>query len=1029
MPEVSILLTSYNHAPFIREAIDSVLAQTFTDFELIIWDDNSTDGSWEIIQAYDDPRIKAYRNPSNMGPVYGVNQCISEIAQGEFFAMHHSDDVWVVNKLEKQLACFAANPHVAAVFSDAQAIAEEGFDLDEDDHYFSSVFHQPNRTRHEWLRYFFEHGNALCHPSVLIRRSVYRECGPYSEALWQLPDFDMWVRLLLKHDIHVLPERLVKFRVLAAEANTSADRPDSRIQWAYEFPHVLENFRHLTTWPDITGVFPEAAPFHRGAATDLQFALGRAALQVATLPQAQLFALNVLRDVFVDAERRERVSQQYQFGVLDFLALTRQYDVFAREACRHLAEVEAQLSKANETLKERIEILESQLEQTTTYFTEFIAGLRQSVSWRITAPVRMVGGTIRAVKAACHKIGLIKDLVARQGGMGRGMRKIRAIYRQDGLQGLQRRLESVGRKLEPKIDPGIGSGAYDRNDYAAWVAQYDTLDDAKRTELAAMVAGLAQQPLISVVMPTYQPNPQWLQEAVESVRNQIYPHWELCIADDASPDTETQALLRKLETQDARIRVVYREQNGHISAASNSALAIARGDWVALLDHDDILPADALARVAETINQHPEAGVIYSDEDKINERGERFNPYFKPDWNPDLFLSQNMVSHLGAFRRDLITAVGGFRQGLEGSQDYDLALRIIEQLEPRQIVHIPRVLYHWRVHSGSTALSADVKTYAQDAAVRALSEHLQRTGIDATVELTMGTQYRIRYPLPATPPLVSVIIPTRNALSLVRQCIDSILTKTTYPNYEILLIDNASDDPAALTYFAELKQSTRVRVIRDERPFNYSLLNNSAVAQARGDLVALVNNDIEVITPGWLEEMVSIALQPGVGAVGARLWYPDNTLQHGGVVIGLGGCAGHAQKYLARGGPGYNGRGALIQTYSAVTAACLVIRKDRYLKVGGLNEKYLTVAFNDVDFCLKLRQAGYRNVWTPYAELYHHESATRGKEDTPEKLARAAREIDFMQRRWKKIIAHDPAYSPNLTVHHEDFSLAWPPRV
>lgn len=1022
MPKVSILLTSYNHAPFLSEAIDSVLAQTFADFELIIWDDNSTDGSWEIIESYSDPRIRSYRNAVNMGPVYGINKAILEVATGEFFAMHHSDDVWVADKLAKQLACFQANPHVAAVFTEAQAVAEEGFELDDDDHYFSSVFRQPNRTRHEWLRYFFEHGNALCHPSVLIRRSVHLECGLYSEALWQLPDFDMWVRLLLKHDIHVLPERLVRFRVRSGEANTSADRPDSRIQWAYEFPHVLDNFRHLTTWPDIAGVFPEAAPFYRGAETDLQFALGRAALQVATMPQSQLFALNVLRDLFVNPATAERIKKHHQFGILDFLALTRQYDVYKGEACRHLAEVEAQLNKANETLKERIDILELQ----KTHLHQAIDGLQHSISWRVSTPVRMVGGAIRTMKAAYLKLGVIKRFIARQGGVVPVFSKARLLYQRDGLAGLKRGLG----KLEPRINPGIGSGMYDRNDYTAWVAQYDTLDDVKRTELATMVAGLAQQPLISVVMPTYQPNPQWLHEAVDSVRNQIYPNWELCIADDASPDPEVKAWLNDLTRTDSRIRVVYREQNGHISAASNSALAIASGQWVALLDHDDILPADALARVAECINQHPDAGVIYSDEDKINEHGERLNPYFKPDWNPDLFLSQNMVSHLGVFRRDLIEAVGGFRLGLEGSQDYDLALRIIEQLEPRQIIHIPRVLYHWRVHSGSTALSADVKTYAQDAAVRALGEHLQRTGIDAKVELTMGTQYRIRYPLPATPPLVSLIIPTRNALALVKQCIDSILAKTTYSNYEILLIDNASDAPAALAYFETLKQSDRVRVIRDDRPFNYSMLNNSAVQQAHGELIALVNNDIEVITPNWLEEMVSIALQPGVGAVGACLWYPDDTLQHGGVVMGLeGGSAGHSQKHLTRGDSGYNGRSALIQSYSAVTAACLVVKKDRYFQVGGLDEKRLPIAFNDVDFCLKLREAGYRNVWTPYAELYHHESATRGKEDTPEKLERALREVGYIRRRWKKVIAHDPAYSPNLTIYHEDFSLAWPPRV
>lgn len=1028
MPKVSILLTSYNHASFLSEAIDSVLAQTFEDFELIIWDDNSTDESWQIIESYTDARIRAYRNPVNMGPVHGVNKTIFEVASGEFFAMHHSDDVWVVDKLAKQLACFDQHPSVAAVFTHAQAMAEEGFDLDDEDHFFSRVFDQPNRTRHQWLRHFLLHGNALCHPSVLIRRLAYTECGPYSEALWQLPDFDMWVRLLLRHEIHVLPEKLIKFRVLNAEANTSGNRPDSRMQWAFEFPQVLNHYRSIKDMDELVKVFPEAHAFERGPESNVSYALARTVLNLSQIPAAQQFGLNLLFEQINAPSVKAHIQRVYDFGPLDFARLTRQFDVYRQGECADRALAIQSLQSLSDTQQDKIKYYEWYVpivEQKALDLTKALEGMNRSMSWRISAPVRLIGWLKRYPETLKAKIRALPVGQMHQGFLALA-RNACTVLKQDWDAAFALQTQPA---VVPELNPGVGSGELDRNDYTAWVAQYDTLDDAKRTELTDMVARLAQQPLISVVMPTYQPNPQWLQEAVDSVRNQIYPNWELCIADDASPGAETQALLRKLETQDTRIRVVYREQNGHISAASNSALSIASGQWVALLDHDDILPADALARVAECINQHPDAGVIYSDEDKINEHGERLNPYFKPDWNPDLFLSQNMVSHLGVFRRDLIEAVGGFRLGLEGSQDYDLALRIIERLQPQQIIHIPRVLYHWRVHSGSTALSADVKTYAQDAAVRALTDHLQRMRIDATIELTRGIQYRIRYPLPATPPLVSLIIPTRNALALVRQCIESILAKTTYPNYEILLIDNASDDPEALAYFETLKASDRVRVIRDDRPFNYSMLNNGAVAQANGELIALVNNDIEVISPDWLQEMVSIALQPGVGAVGACLWYPDNTLQHGGVVIGIGGCAGHAQKQLERGGPGYNGRGALIQSYSAVTAACLVVKKDRYIKVGGLNEKSLTVAFNDVDFCLKLREAGYRNIWTPYAELYHHESATRGKEDTPEKLERAAREVSYMQRRWKKIIAHDPAYSPNLTIHHEDFSLAWPPRV
>ena len=387
-----------------------------------------------------------------------------------------------------------------------------------------------------------------------------------------------------------------------------------------------------------------------------------------------------------------------------------------------------------------------------------------------------------------------------------------------------------------------------------------------------------------------------------------------------------------------------------------------------------------------------------------------------------------MVCHLGVYRTDLVKDVGGFRVGFEGAQDYDLALRCSEKLDRNQIVHIPRVLYHWRIHSGSTAMAGDEKPYAAMAGVKALDDHLQRKGNIGHTELLPMGMYRVHYACPDVTPLVTLIIPTRNAYSLVKQCIDSIQQLTSYSNYEIILIDNGSDDPVSLEYFAALDQQDNIRVMRDDGPFNYSALNNGAVRMARGELIGLINNDIEVITPGWLDEMVSIALQPNVGAVGARLWYPDDRLQHGGVVVGIGGVAGHSHKYLPKGDYGYFCRAGLIQEFSAVTAACLIIKKSIFEQVGGLDEANLKIAFNDVDFCLRVQEAGYINVWTPFAELYHHESATRGLEDTPEKKERFSNEVLYVQARWPKI-QEDYAYNPNLTLDHEDFGLAWPPRV
>ena len=609
-----------------------------------------------------------------------------------------------------------------------------------------------------------------------------------------------------------------------------------------------------------------------------------------------------------------------------------------------------------------------------------------------------------------------------------------ALYRGGGVRGLWRRAAKVyrhngwtGVKAAFEILLRTGGGLH-RLDYGRWRERYEKLDESTRQAMRRRIAAMSAPPLISVVMPTYSPKPEWLREAIESVRAQIYSHWELCIADDASPTPETQAILKEYSALDERIKVVIRPSNGHICAASNSALELATGSWVALMDHDDLLPEHALFCLADAIETHPDVQLIYSDEDKIDERGVRSFPHFKPEWNVDLIRSINYFSHLGAYRSALVREVGGFRLGFEGAQDHDLVLRCAERVAPAQIHHIPRVLYHWRSHSASTAESMEAKPYAQQAGERALNEHYERSSIRAHAESTRFG-YRTHYALPDPAPLVSLIIPTRNAVDLVRQCIESIEQKTRYPNYEIILVDNGSDDPAALAYFSSLGEWPNVRVIRDDREFNYSSLNNAAVEIARGELVGLINNDIEVITPDWLDELVGIAMQPGVGAVGARLWYPDKSLQHGGVILGLGGLAGHAHKHLPEGAAGHYMRAVLAQSLSAVTAACLVIRKEIFQAVGGLDPENLKVAFNDVDFCLRVREAGYRNVWTPYAELFHHESATRGTDVAPEKKARFDAEVKYMLQRWGNAVEEDPAYNPNLTLQFEDFSYAWPPRV
>jgi GT2 family glycosyltransferase len=563
--------------------------------------------------------------------------------------------------------------------------------------------------------------------------------------------------------------------------------------------------------------------------------------------------------------------------------------------------------------------------------------------------------------------------------------------------------------------------------YADWVRRYDTIG---RLELEAMrrrALDIGGGPLISLLLPVYETPEVWLRRCLDSVLAQVYRHWELCIADDASPDPRVREILEEYARRDARIKLVFRTSNGHIAEASNSALALAQGAFVGLLDHDDELRPHALLEMVEAMRAHPKAALLYSDEDKIDAEGRRFDPYFKPDWNPDLLLSQNYVCHFTVIDTALVRAVGGFRKGFEGSQDHDLFLRCIESLVPTQIRHVPKVLYHWRAIEGSTALARDAKDYAADAGLRAVAEHLVRIGSRVDMRSLPHGHYRVRWLLPELTPRVSIIIPTRDHVVLLRACVESLLEKTDYPDFEILIVDNQSEDPETLAYLASLGKRPGVHVLRYPYPFNYSAINNWAATQATGSLLCLLNNDIEVIASDWLCEMASQASRTEIGAVGAMLYYPDRTIQHAGVILGIGGIAHHAFQHQPMGSPGFCARALVAQNVSAVTGACLVVRRALFEQVGGLDER-LTVAFNDIDLCLRIREAGYRNLWTPFAELVHHESLSRGADDTPEKRARFESEVMLMQSRWGEALLADPAYNPNLTLAATDFGYAFPPR-
>ncbi|UQB43275.1 glycosyltransferase family 2 protein [Thiomicrospira microaerophila] len=558
--------------------------------------------------------------------------------------------------------------------------------------------------------------------------------------------------------------------------------------------------------------------------------------------------------------------------------------------------------------------------------------------------------------------------------------------------------------------------------YQTWI---ETVENPKLKKTQGILKPPSYNPTISILLPAYNTEPQHLAQCIQSVIVQTYPNWQLIIVDDASNKKQHIEVIKTLQNQDNRILFKQRNRNGHISQASNDALEHATGEYTLLLDHDDLLAPHALAFFIDTLNKQPDAKLIYADEDKVDEQNQRHNPHFKPDWNPDLLLSQNYIGHPVVYQTDRLKQIGGFRLGYEGSQDHDLLLRYTQGLAAKDIIHIHWILYHWRSHQGSTANNTDTKNYTTQAGIKALQNSLQQQNTKATViKGVYANTYRINWPVPNPAPLVSLLIPTRNGHDILKMCLDSILNKTTYAHYEIIILDNQTTCTKTKNLFTTLSSKhPNIRVVKWDKPFNYSAINNFGVEHAQGEIIGLINNDIEVISPDWLNEMVSQAVRPEIGCVGAKLYYPNDTIQHAGVILGIGGVAGHSHKYFSKKHPGYFTRLNLTQNFSAVTAACLIVKKSIYKHVGGLDEHNLTVAFNDVDFCLKVREAGYRNLFTPWAELYHHESISRGAENTSAKRKRFAGEVSFMKTKWKSALHHDPAYNRNLTLEHENFTL------
>lgn len=687
------------------------------------------------------------------------------------------------------------------------------------------------------------------------------------------------------------------------------------------------------------------------------------------------------------------------------------------ESERENAELRSRIAEAEARATE-FEVLIGRVRSEQARLQHEMDKLLNSTIWRLTDPVRKATSFL--------PLGIKRQ----------GRRTAKAAYwiltphrTRARIAFLRARRDGIRREPPSEGSTSVApSSTEQESDYDRWVGMQDNLTDTDRNLILRHVASLENPPRISVVMPVYNTDEKFLREAIQSVRAQLYPNWELCIADDCSPLPHVPRIIEQIAEIEPRVRWIRRKENGNISIASNSALELATGDFVALMDHDDLLSETALYEVAVAICSNPKVDILYSDQDSVDDSGRRFDPFFKPKWNEELFLGQNMISHLGVYRRMLLSEVGGFRAGFEGSQDYDLALRCILRTDRSRIQHIPKVLYHWRKAESQNSFSATQIDRCVANARRAIAEFLAAKGVHgAEVQpAPLAPNWtRVRLPISDPAPLVTVIIPLRDNVDLLRRCLAGVLHRTRYSNLEVLIVDNESVEPGTHHYLLDARRDERVGIVKVPGPFNYSAINNAAVKLARGPIIAFLNNGSDVISEDWLSEMVSLALKPDVGCVGAKLLYNNDTIQHAGVILGAGelAVAGHIGTGLSRHDVGYIGRCALVTEVSAVTAACAVVRREVFDAVGGFDEINLPVAFSDVDLCLRVRERGWRNLWTPFAELYHLETASRGSDSDLAKIEHFRRACRYMRDRWGEVLDNDPFYHQVFDRRHSMYHL------
>lgn len=980
-PLVSVILNVYNGEDYVADAIRSVLEQTYTNLELIVADDASSDNTLSIIRSFDDPRLRCLTRTTRRHICYTINEALDQ-AKGGWIAHIDHDDIWEKDKLEKQMAYVLTHPEVGVCFSYVNLIGNMGQDVRSQYPDIYDLFHISFDTKKEWVRYLFFNLNCLCHPSSLIRADLMPRQDLFCR---QLHDCLMWYQLIPKTEFYVYPEELVRYRwAITDEKASRQTRQNVTRTYNEMLITVKEDLIEGLSEQQFIEFFQEDF-VNPASATPLELTIEKMFLFRRcgeALDGANALSARYLKEILRTEGGLELLERNYRFNLLNLYQETGEDLVFSPSTQAYLEGL------CGERDNYRLQVSQLQGELSELY---------SCTSWRITRPLRSLSVRLRSMPHLMKFLRWGKRCLHRSRNGGK---KTRAMRRELELWN-QIWLDQGGNPLATPASMGCTQQEY---------------ESQKSVQFPRDIT-------FSILVPLYNTPEQFLREMIASVQNQTYPRWELCLSDGSDADhSEVEQVCRELAAGDSRIHYQKLEHNLGISGNTNACIELATGDYIGLFDHDDLLHPSALYENMVAICEQG-ADFLYTDEatfesphiDQIN------FTHYKPDFAPDTLRSYNYICHFTVFSKALMDEIGRFRPECDGSQDYDMILRLTEKAHC--IVHIPKVLYFWRASAASTASDIRAKTYIMDAAKRALSDHLSRVGLKGTVtDAAIPSVYKINYAI-SDQPLISILIPSYEHQETLKRCIDSIITRTTYPNYEIVIVENNSKEPATFQYYDELQKDPRIRIVTWKGKFNFSSINNFGFRATKGDYILMLNNDIEVITPNWLEEMLMYAQRPDVGAVGAMLYYPTDKVQHAGIILGIGGVAGHAHKYFPRGSYGYSSRMCLAQNLSAVTAACLMVSRSVYQSLHGLDESF-EVAFNDVDFCMRIRRAGYLIVWTPFAELYHFESESRGLEDTPEKQRRFHDETTRFKRRWgAELAAGDPYYNPNFTLEREDFSL------